>query len=402
MQIFEVGGAVRDSLLGHRVKDRDWVVVGGTAQALLERGFQQVGANFPVFLHPDTKEEYALARTERKTAPGYQGFAVSFEPEVTLEDDLARRDLTINAMARGEDGEIIDPFDGQSDLHHGVLRHVTNAFVEDPLRILRVARFAARFGFRVADETHHLMQQMAASGELETLVAERVWTETSRALMERYPDRFISTLRDCNALAVVFPEIDQLFGVPHSRQFHPELDAGEYLLSRLRDCVEYNAALEVRFAVFAHDLGKGETPVASLPGHQSHEGSSIELIDALAKRLKVPTALREIAVLAAAHHRQIHHARELNASTMLELFEKTDALRRPDRFRVITQACEIARAIKSVSDGEDPPSAYLAEALALAQGVQLSENELLSLKGPEIAARLRSLRLAALSGMRNE
>lgn len=341
MEIYVVGGAVRDELLGLPVADRDHVVVGATPEAMLAQGFRPVGKDFPVFLHPQTQEEYALARTERKTGRGYHGFAFHAAPDVSLEQDLQRRDLTINAMARAADGSLVDPCGGQADLHARLLRHVGPAFVEDPVRILRLARFAARFTeFSVAPETMALMRQMVAAGEVDHLVPERVWQELARGLMESRPSRMLAVLRECGALARLLPEVDRLFGVPQRPEFHPEVDTGLHTLMVVDCSAAAGYALPVRFACLLHDLGKGSTPAELLPRHHGHEARSVDLAKALCARLRVPGDARDLALLAARWHGDIHRAEELNPSTLVSLFEKTDALRRPERFEGLLQACE--------------------------------------------------------------
>jgi tRNA nucleotidyltransferase (CCA-adding enzyme) len=343
MESWLVGGAVRDHLLGIPLKDRDWVVTGATPEDLLQRGFKPVGNDFPVFLHPQTGEEYALARTERKTAKGYHGFQFYAAPDVTLQEDLARRDLTINAMAQDEQGNLIDPYGGQADLQHKLLRHVSAAFAEDPVRILRVARFAARFaslGFEVAEETQQLMQNMVAAGEVDALVPERVWQETVRALSEPAPERFFEVLRDCGALRVLFPEVERLFGVPQPAQYHPEIDCGIHTLLVLQQAVKLSDAPEVRFAALTHDLGKGLTPADILPSHHGHELVSRQLTTQLCERLKVPTRFRELAEHVAEQHGRIHKALELRPKTLLNVLETTDAFRKPERFEQLLLACE--------------------------------------------------------------
>src|SRR5262245_36257592 len=319
MQVYLVGGAVRDRLLGREVKERDWVVVGATPAELERQGYIPVGRDFPVFLHPKTKEEHALARLERKVAPGYRGFTTEFSPAVTLEDDLRRRDLTINAMAEVAAGNVIDPHGGRSDLDARQLRHVSEAFAEDPVRILRVARFAARYaplGFTVADETLALMRRMVEAGEAKALVPERVWAETEKALGEARPDVFISVLRDCGALAVVYPELDALFGVPQPEKWHPEIDTSVHQLLALREAVKLGGGVEARFAVLMHDLGKGVTPPGILPSHHGHEDAGVALVEQLCARLRVPNHLRELAVITARYHTHVHRALELRADTV--------------------------------------------------------------------------------------
>ncbi len=341
MKIYRVGGSVRDELLGIDVKDRDWVVVGATPDDLVARGFRPVGRDFPVFLHPETQEEYALARTERKTAPGYRGFVVQADPGVTLEDDLQRRDLTINAMAIAEDGALVDPYGGLADLRAGVLRHVGPAFAEDPVRILRVARFAARFdGFTVAGETMELMREMVRAGEADALVAERVWQEFSRGLMERRPSRMFDVLRACGALARVIPELDRLWGVPQPAAHHPEVDSGVHVMMVVDHAADAGAPLAVRFAALVHDLGKGTTPAADWPRHIAHEQRSVRLVDELSERLRVPTECRDLARIVAREHGLVHRALELRAGTITKLLERIDVARRPQRLESVLAACE--------------------------------------------------------------
>ncbi len=341
MNVYIVGGAVRDELLGRPVADRDYVVVGASPQAMLERGFRPVGKDFPVFLHPETNEEYALARTERKTGRGYHGFAFHAAPDVTLEEDLARRDLTINAMAKAPDGTLIDPFCGRRDLEAKILRHVGPAFAEDPVRILRLARFAARFGdFSVAPETRDLMRGMVASGEVDHLVAERVWQELARGLMEAQPSRMFAVLRECGALARLLPEVEALFGVPQRADYHPEIDTGVHTMMVVDEAARRNYALPVRFAALTHDLGKATTPADILPRHIGHEARSVRLATALCERLRVPSDCRDLALLAARYHGDVHRAADLRATTLVTLLERTDALRRPARFRQLLQACQ--------------------------------------------------------------
>lgn len=343
MNVYLVGGAVRDRLLGRPVEERDFVVVGATVEDLLSQGYQQVGKDFPVFLHPETKEEYALARTERKTAPGYRGFVVHAEPDVTLEEDLRRRDLTINALAQDEAGNLIDYYGGYSDLRDRVLRHVSSAFAEDPVRILRVARFAARYadlGFRVADETMALMRTMTAVGEVDALVPERVWQELAKALAEPQPSRFFEVLRHCGALERLFPELESLFGVPQPAKWHPEIDTGIHTMMVVDMAARLSPDAEVRFAALMHDLGKGTTPVEILPSHKGHEERGVALIEDLCDRLKAPRRFRELARVAARYHGLVHKLDELRPGTILDMFEGADAFRRPGRFEQMLVACE--------------------------------------------------------------
>ena len=405
MQSFLVGGAVRDGLLGLPVRERDWVVVGARPEELLRLGYRQVGRDFPVFLHPESHEEYALARQERKTRPGYRGFELSFSPEVTLEDDLRRRDLTINAIAQAADGALIDPYGGRADLERRLLRHVSEAFVEDPVRILRVARFAARFaplGFRVAPETQALMRSMVAAGEVAALVAERVWQETARALAEPEPQAFFTALRECGALAVVYPEIDRLFGVPQPPRWHPEIDTGVHVLLVVAAAAALSPLARVRFAALTHDLGKGTTPRERWPRHHGHEEESVRLVGALADRLRVPNEFRELALIVARWHGICHRALELRPGSVLELLERTDALRRPERFAEFLLACEADMRGRTGFETRDYPQAVrLRAALATAQAVAPDAAERATLEGSGMAAALRARRLAALAALRH-
>ncbi|MBW8830303.1 MAG: multifunctional CCA addition/repair protein [Burkholderiales bacterium] len=371
MKSYVVGGAVRDEMLGRPVNDHDWVVVGATPQEMTTRGFLPVGKDFPVFVHPQTREEYALARTERKTAPGYHGFVFHTDPGVTLEDDLARRDLTINAMAREADGTLVDPYGGQKDLAAKILRHVSPAFAEDPVRILRLARFAARFGdFSVAPETLALMRQMVEAGEVNALVAERVWQELSRGLMEAHPSKMFEVLRACSALARLLPEVDRLWGVPQPPQHHPEVDTGVHLMMVLDMSAKLNTSLTVRFACLGHDLGKGTTPAEILPRHIKHEERSVDLVRAVCDRWKVPVECRELAEVVAREHGNVHRSGELNASAVMRLIERCDAIRRPARFAEMLLACECdARGRLGFEDEPYSQRARLQKALDLALAV---------------------------------
>lgn len=377
MKTYLVGGAVRDSLLNISFSDRDWVVTGATPEQMLALGYEQVGADFPVFLHPNSKEEYALARTERKSGSGYQGFECEFSHEVTLEEDLLRRDLTINAMAQDEAGELFDPYGGQADLANKVLRHVSPAFNEDPLRVLRVARFAARFaplGFTIAPETLALMQEMVADGELEHLVAERVWTETSRALMENSPTTYFQVLRDCGALKVWFKELDALFGVPQRPEYHPEIDCGIHALMSLNAAHDAQGSLTVRWAALTHDLGKALTPVDVLPRHIGHEKRGLAPLKTLHKRLKAPKHCAELAAISAEFHTHTHRAFELKASTIIKLFNRLDVWRRPERFEEFLQVCSAdARGRTGFEDTAYPQADYMRNALKLAQSITAKE-----------------------------
>jgi tRNA nucleotidyltransferase (CCA-adding enzyme) len=407
MQIYKVGGAVRDALLGRPVHDRDWVVVGATPEALAERGFQPVGRDFPVFLHPQTHEEYALARTERKTARGYRGFDVHAAPDVTLEQDLARRDLTINAMAQPEDAagteSIIDPWGGQADLRARVLRHVTPAFREDPVRILRVARFAARFfDFSVASETLDLMRAMVADGEVDALVPERVWQELARGLMEPRPSRMFELLRACGALERLLPELDRLWGVPQRPEYHPEIDTGVHVMMVLDMSARLEAPLAVRFACLGHDLGKGTTPADVLPRHIGHEERSARLLRAVGERLRVPVDCRELADVVAREHGNIHRSGEFGTAAVLRLLERCDALRKPARFAQVLLACECdARGRLGLEDRPYPPRARLMRALSLAQSVVTADVAATAardgLSGLAVGERIQAARLQALA-----
>lgn len=404
MDIYLVGGAVRDALLGRPVAERDWVVVGATPEELQGQGFTPVGRDFPVFLHPHTREEHALARLERKTGPGYRGFVTEFAPDVTLEQDLARRDLTINAMAQAADGHLIDPHGGRADLERRVLRHVSPAFVEDPVRILRIARFLARFahlGFSVAAETLELMRQMSASGELDALVPERVWRELERLLGEPTPRAGIELLRECGALRIVLPELDALFGVPQSPKWHPEVDTGEHILLALQVAAGRAAPVSVRFAVLMHDLGKALTPRSEWPKHIAHEARGVPAIESLCQRLRVPQEHRDLAVLASRFHTHVHRGLELRATTLLEVLESADAFRRPGRFAELLEVCECdARGRLGFADQPYPQRARFEQALEAASAATLQSDEREGLVGAAIGERLRRKRLAAIEALR--
>ncbi len=371
MRFFSVGGAVRDELLGLEVKDHDWVVVGGSPEKMVAAGFRAVGKDFPVFLHPKTHEEYALARTERKVGRGYTGFAVHYAPEVTLEQDLARRDLTINAIARTENGEYVDPYGGRRDIESRVLRHVSEAFVEDPVRILRVARFAARFvDFTVADETAALMRWMVDDGEVDHLVPERVWQEISRGLMEARPSRMFEVLRACGALARVFPELDALWGVPQRADYHPEVDTGVHVMMVLDCSAQAGDSLAVRFAALTHDLGKGQTPAELLPRHVGHEANSVALVERACERMRAPVEVRELARLVAREHGVVHKGLELRPATIVALLERVDAFRRPGRVQDILAACEADhRGRLSFANEAYPQAQRIRDAMAAARAV---------------------------------
>jgi tRNA nucleotidyltransferase (CCA-adding enzyme) len=408
MKTYLVGGAVRDQLLGRPVVERDYVVVGGTPEQMLALDYRPVGKDFPVFLHPRTGEQYALARTERKSGRGYYGFETRFSPDVTLEEDLARRDLTINAMALDEDGVgLIDPYQGQRDLEARVLRHVSAAFVEDPLRVLRVARFAARFarlGFKVAPETLQLMRQIVASGELTDLAAERVWTETERALGEPTPTEYFSVLRACGALAAVLPEVDALFGVPQPERWHPEIDTGSHAMESLAAAAGLSPETSVRFAALVHDVGKGLTPAGEWPRHIGHEEAGVRLIEEMGRRLRLPNEHRELAVLAARHHGRVHRALELRPETLLELLEETDAFRRPERFERLLLCCEADARGRGPTRRDEPyPQAErLRRARSAAAGVRLKDSDVAGQDGPAISRRLHAARRDAIRALDGE
>ncbi|MDP2695310.1 MAG: multifunctional CCA addition/repair protein [Gallionella sp.] len=401
-KIYCVGGAVRDRLLGLPVQDHDWVVVGSTPEEMVAQGYQPVGKDFPVFLHPETHEEYALARTERKSAPGYRGFVVHAAPDVTLEQDLLRRDFTINAIAQEVDdkqggGNLIDPHNGIADLRAGILRHVSAAFNEDPVRILRAARFAARFGFVIAPETLALMREMVENGEVDALVAERVWQELARGLMEKRPSRFFETLRSCGALAKILPEVDALFGVPQPEKYHPEIDCGIHTLLVVDDAARRGYPLEVRFAALTHDLGKATTPKDILPRHIGHELRGVELIKKLAQRLRVPGECRDLALLAARYHGDIHRARELRAETIIRLFQSADAWRRPERFAQLLQVCATDAHGRTGHEQDDyPQEDYLLQLLAAARAVDAGAIATHCADQAAIPERVRLARVAAI------
>jgi len=402
MKTYLVGGAVRDELLGLPIKERDWVVVGARPEELTDLGFRPVGRDFPVFLHPQTNEEHALARTERKTGPGYRGFETRFSPDVTLEQDLERRDLTVNAIARDEQiGAIVDPFGGRKDIEAKLLRHVSPAFVEDPLRVLRVARFAARFaplGFSVATETVELMRRISKSGELDALVPERVWQETVKALHTEAPQIFFSTLREVHALAIIFPEIDALFGVPQPERWHPEIDTGVHTLMVLEQAAKLTVDPLVRFAALVHDLGKGVTPAEILPRHIGHENRSAELVKSLCTRLRIPNEYRDLAVITARYHGLCHRAAELRPTTVLELLENIDAMRRPIRFEQFLLACEADMRGRTGFETRPYPQAdHLRRAYSAASTVKLDPQITQTLDGQQIAERIRRARIDAIA-----
>ena len=413
MQVFVVGGAVRDALMGERVNDRDWVVVGSTPEAMTAQGFVPVGKDFPVFLHPQTREEYALARTERKTARGYKGFAVQAAPDVTLEEDLARRDLTVNAMAVPEalahkapsawTGKIVDPYGGQRDLQAKVLRHVTEAFAEDPVRILRLARFAARFSdLSVADETMALMRQMVEDGEVDHLVPERVWQELVKGMMSDRPSRMFEVLRTCGALKVLLPEMDRLWGVPQRPEYHPEIDTGVHMMMVMDMAARLNMPLSVRVACLMHDLGKGTTPADVLPRHLGHEGRSVKLLQKVCERLRVPTDCKELAEVVAREHGNIHRSAELGPEALMRLLDRCDAIRQPERFARVLQACECdARGRLGFEAAAYPQAARLLKAQQAALSVEtapIAQNAAAQgLKGPKIGEQIAKARVNAIA-----
>ncbi|OQP30949.1 multifunctional CCA addition/repair protein [Pantoea latae] len=401
MKTYLVGGAVRDALLNLPVKDRDWVVVGATPDALQAQGFQQVGRDFPVFLHPDSREEYALARTERKSGNGYTGFVTWSAPDVTLEQDLQRRDLTINAIAQADNGDLIDPFQGERDLQARLLRHVSDAFNEDPLRVLRVARFAARFAhlnFRIADETQALMRQMAASGELGHLTAERVWKETEKALTSRNPQVYFQTLRDCGALAVLFPELDRLFGIPAPAKWHPEIDTGVHTLMTLTLAASLSDEVEVRFATLFHDVGKALTPPEKWPSHHGHGAAGVPLVEALCQRLRVPNAIRDLALLVTEFHDIVHTIERQSADALVALFDRIDAWRKPQRVEQIALTSEAdARGRAGLESMAYPQGDYLRQAFALAQSVPTKAVIEAGFKGAEVREELTRRRIAIVA-----
>jgi tRNA nucleotidyltransferase (CCA-adding enzyme) len=401
--IYCVGGAVRDRLLGLPVQDHDWVVVGSTPEEMAAQGYRPVGRDFPVFLHPETHEEYALARTERKTAPGYRGFVVHAAPDVTLEEDLSRRDFTINAIAEDADGNLIDPHNGVADLKAGILRHVGDAFAEDPVRILRGARFAARFDFSFAPETLALMRRMADNGEVDALVAERVWQELARGLMEKTPSRFFGTLRDCSALSRILPEVDALFGVPQRADYHPEIDCGIHTMMVIDDAARHGYPLEVRFAALTHDLGKATTPADVLPRHIGHEQRSADLLQPLCERLRTPADCRDLALLVAKYHSHVHRAFELRPETVFRLLQSADAWRKPERFGQLLLACTSdARGRAGHEEDAYPQADYLLRLMHAARAVDAGKIAAGCADKATIPDRVRQARIAAIETDMNE
>ena len=397
MKTYLVGGAVRDKLLGNPVKDRDWVVVGATPEEMIKEGFKAVGEDFPVFLHPNTKEEYALARTERKSGKGYKGFVFFSSPDVTIEDDLKRRDLTINAIAEDEYGNLIDPYNGKTDLKNGVLRHVSSAFVEDPLRVLRVARFAACFGFKISDETMQLLKIISKSNELDALVPERVWSEMEKALAGKYPTRFILALRSCHALEKLFHEIDALFGIPQDKKGHPEIDTGTHTIMALNQSTRLSSDPTIRFAVLVHDLGKATTPKNKLPNHDGHEERGVSIIDGLCKRYKIPNKYRDLAVCVSKFHLDCHQIQEMKPKEILERLEKLDAFRRTERFKQFLIACESdSRGRAGYEDKEFPQAKYFLDALEISKNINLDLLKNKGLDGKKLGDALKKERIKAL------
>lgn len=401
MKIYLVGGAVRDSLLGLPVTEKDWVVVGATPENLLEQGYQQVGKDFPVFLHPVSRDEYALARTERKSGKGYTGFVCHAAPDVTLEQDLLRRDLTINAIARTERGDLIDPYHGRRDLENRVLRHVSDAFSEDPLRVLRVARFAARFahlGFQIAEETMALMQKMAHEGELAYLTPERVWKETEKALGTSSPDVYFQVLRDCGALTVLFPEIDNLYGVPAPAKWHPEIDTGIHTMMTVAMAARLSPEIDVRFATLCHDLGKGLTPPELWPRHHGHGPAGVKLVEALCQRLRVPNPIRDLAKLVAEYHDLVHTVQVLQPKTLLKLFDAIDVWRKPQRLEQLALTSEAdARGRAGFEENPYPQGDYLREAFRIASQVSSADVVADGFKGIDVRNELARRRIHALA-----
>ena len=402
MEIYLVGGAVRDKYLQRPVVDRDWVVIGATVQDMLNAGYQPVGRDFPVFLHPQTHEEYALARTERKVAAGYTGFQFHADKDVTLQQDLLRRDLTINAMAEDKQGNLIDPYNGLNDLQQGILRHVSPAFAEDPVRILRIARFAARYGFQIAPETMHLMQNMVSAGEVNALVPERVWQELAKGLMEKQPRRMIETLRACGALEIILPEIAALFGVPQRADFHPEIDSGEHTLLTLQYAAEHDYCLEERYAALTHDLGKAITPSQLLPHHYGHDAAGIKPLQALNQRWNVPKNCAQLALLSCTYHIQLHSVSQLKPRTVMKILHKTDAIRRPQRFLQILRVCMAdARGRAGFQDKEYPQLQHWQKLQQAATNIDAAAIAQAQTRPELIAAAIDQARLQQITPIQN-
>jgi len=404
MKIYLVGGAVRDEILGYPFKEKDWVVVGATVDDMIAAGYQQVGKDFPVFLHPETKEEHALARTERKTAAGYKGFEVHASPDVTLEDDLIRRDLTINAIAKDENGEYVDPYNGIADIKNKILRHVSNAFAEDPVRILRIARFMARYahlGFSIADETIELMKEMVLAGEVDALVPERVWQEMQKALTEKTPTAFITTLRVCGALERILPELDCLFGVPQPIEHHPEIDTGIHTLMVLEQACLLSKAGDVRFAALVHDLGKGTTPKKEWPRHIAHEARGADIVKKVCQRLRIPNEYRDLAERTARFHLHYHRALELKPATIVKTLEQLDAYRKPERFEKFLLASEAdARGRTGYENKDYPQGNYLRQALTVTKVIDIDELRSLGYENMALANKIKEVRVKAVATLK--
>ena len=397
MKIYQVGGSIRDKLLGLPITDRDWVVVGSTPDHMMSLGYRPIGKDFPVFLHPETHEEYALARTERKTAPGYKGFSFHTSPEVTLEQDLSRRDLTINAIAEDESGLLIDPYNGKADLEQGILRHISPAFAEDPLRVLRIARFAARFDFMVAPETMELMKVISDSGELAALVPERIWAELEKALGSDHTGRFFNVLRDCAALKQLFPEIDRLFGVPQPEHYHPEIDTGIHTMMVLDQAVRLTNDKTVRFAALVHDLGKATTPKDILPKHKGHEERGVKIVKALCKRMKIPNRYRDLGIIVTRYHFICHKIDELRPDTIIKKLEAMDAFRRPERFEQFLIACEAdARGRTGFTETDYPQARQFRNYFEIASKIDVNTAITEEMDGDEIAKTVHQLRINAI------
>ncbi len=405
MKTYLVGGAVRDEILGYPFKEKDWVVVGATVDDMLAAGYQQVGKDFPVFLHPETKEEYALARTERKTAAGYKGFEVHASPDVTLEEDLIRRDLTINAIAKDGDGNYIDPYHGVADIENKILRHVSDAFQEDPVRILRIARFMARYahlGFNIADETIELMKAMVDAGEVDALVPERVWQEMQKALTEKTPTAFITALRDCGALQKILPEVDRLFGVPQPIEHHPEIDTGIHTLMVLEQACLLSKDGDVRFAALVHDLGKGTTPEKEWPRHINHEARGADLVKKICQRLRIPNEYRDLAERTARFHLHYHRALELKPATVVKTLEQLDAYRKPERFEKFLLASEAdARGRTGYENKDFPQADYFRQALTVTKNIDIGELRRLGFENMALANKIKEVRIEAITELKN-
>ena len=406
MKIYLVGGAVRDELLGYPFKEKDWVVVGATVDDMISRGYQQVGKDFPVFLHPKTKEEHALARTERKTAAGYKGFEVHASPDVTLEDDLIRRDLTINAIAKDEEGKFIDPYHGINDIKNKILRHVSDAFAEDPVRILRIARFMARYahlGFSIADETLTLMKKMVSAGEVDALVPERVWQEMQKALSEKTPTAFITTLRDCGALAKILPELDCLFGVPQPEEHHPEIDTGIHTMLVLEQACLLSNSSDVRFAALMHDLGKGTTPKEEWPRHIAHEARGADIVKTVCQRLRIPNEFRDLAERTARFHLHYHRALELKPATVVKTLEQLDAYRKPERFEKFLLASEAdARGRPGFENKDYQQGDFFRRALIASKDVNIQVLREQGFENLELANKIKETRVKAITELKKQ